>query len=721
MLPRSQCRLIGVLLVFGSACAATPTEPSPATAPSSAETATKAEAPMPPDAPKMPREVTHLDATWVDHYAGLRDREDPRVIDYLEAENRYAEQVMSSTEALQDELFTEIRGRIKEDDTSAPHTDGGFIYFHRTFEGKDYPVYYRHPVGEPDVEEVLLDPNELAASHDYVAIGVLDPSPDHTRIAYSVDTLGAERFDLYVKDLKSGEVVGETVPETSYSLEWAEDGRSFFYTRVDEMTRPFEVYHHVIGTPPSADRLVYREDDEQFYVSLSKSLSDRWIFIESNSNVTSEVRLVDADAPAAPTRLFAARRQGVEYVVSHQEDAFYVLTNDRGARTFRIARTGLDATGADAWTDHVAPRDDVTISDLRAFDGHLVWIERRDGLDRLMFESTASGERREVAFPEAPYTIRFGTNVESSRPHVRIDYSSMTRPPVVWDVPLAGGELVSIKETEVPGYDPARYSTRRIWATSPDGTRVPISLMWRTDRRAEGPSKLLLYGYGAYGASYDPRFSASRTVLADRGFVVGIAHVRGGGDLGRLWYEDGKLLDKPNTFSDFIACAEHLVDEGWTTSDQLAISGRSAGGLLMGAVVNMRPELFATVVAGVPFVDMLNTMLDATLPLTKIEYEEWGDPNEARYFEAMRAYSPYDNIVDADFPNILATGGLNDPRVGFWEPAKWVAALRDHQTGDSTVLLKTQMGAGHGGPSGRYASLREAAYEYAFIIDTLAR
>lgn len=680
---------------------------------------------QPPDIAELPREVQHLDETWIDPYGGMRDRDDPRVIGYLEAENAYAETMMRSTSALQDELFEETLGRIKEDDTTAPYRDGGFLYYSRTFEGKDYPVYYRRPSQPDDApEEVLLDPNELAKKHDYVAVGVLQPSPDHRRLAYSIDTLGDERFVLYVKDLETGRLVGEPVRDTYYSLEWAADSSSFFYTRIDDLNRPHEVLHHVVGTPADSDRLVYREADEKFYLGLSRSLSRRWIFVEGNSAVTSEVRLIDAQDPTADPKLFAERRDGVEYLVTHRADDFYVMTNDRGARTFRIAKTTVGANGYDEWKDHVAPRDEVTISDLRAFDDHLVWIERRDGLERLMIETIATGERREVEFPEAPYTLRFGVNVEASRDVVRVDYSSMTRPPVVFDVPLDGGELVVVKRTEVPGYDPGDYETARIWAVAPDGTRaegtrVPISLMWRPDRRPQGPAKLLLYGYGAYGSSYDPHFSASRTVLADRGLVVGIAHVRGGGDLGRLWYEDGKLLDKPNTFTDFIACAQHLVDEGWTAPDRLAISGRSAGGLLMGAVVNMRPDLFQTVVAGVPFVDMLNTMLDASLPLTQIEYQEWGDPNEPHYFRAMKSYSPYDNVSEADFPNILATAGLNDPRVGFWEPAKWIAKIRDHQRGDSLILLKTQMGAGHGGPSGRYADLREIAFQYAFILKTL--
>jgi oligopeptidase B len=675
----------------------------------------------PPDAPELPRAVKHGDTERVDPYGGMRNRDDPRVIAYLEAENDYAERVMASTAELQDELYADMLGRIKEDDTSAPYRDGGFLYFSRTFEGRDYPVYYRRKDEPGSPEEVLLDPNLLAADSDYLSVGVLQPSPDHRLLAYSLDTRGNERYRLIVRNLATGQEVAETIPDTYYSLEWAADSKSFFYTRVDDLNRPHEVWHHVLGTSPDTDRLVYREPDERFYASLSKTLSERWILVQLESNVTTEVRLIDAQKPDEAPRVFAARSQGVEYVVADAGDRFVVMANDT-ARTFRLAMTppgDPQATEVDQWSEWLAGRDDVTLADILAFDGYLVRMERRDGLDRLMIHDRKTGDEREVEFAEAPYTLRFDVNTDFESPFVRVRYSSMTRPSVIYDVPLAGGDLVTVKETEVPGYDASKYRTERVWATSHDGTRVPISLMWNVETRGDGPAPLMLYGYGAYGASYDPHFSASRTVLADRGFVVGIAHVRGGGDLGRHWYEAGKLLDKPNTFRDFVACAEYLVAEGWTTSSELAISGRSAGGLLMGAVVNMRPDLFHTVVAGVPFVDMLNTMLDANLPLTVLEYEEWGDPGDPTFYEAMAAYSPYDNVRPADYPNILATAGLSDPRVGYWEPAKWVARIRDHHTGDSRILLKTQMGAGHGGPSGRYANLRETAYEYAFVIGTI--
>lgn len=701
--------LVLALLIVGC------TTPTPTPDPKPAEE-TKMTA---PDAPQLPRTTVVNGQERVDPYGGLRDREDPRVLTYLEAENEFAEAAMKPTADLQDRLYKEMLGRIKEDDISAPYEDGGYLYYSRTFEGRDYPVWYRRKDEPKSAEEVLLDPNLLAEEQDYLAVGVLQPSPNHKLLAYSIDTKGDERFRLIVRNLETSETSTDVLQNTYYSLEWAADSKSFFYTRVDELNRPFEVYRHVLGTPPANDTLVYREDDERFYLSLSKSLSERWIFVEADSTITSEVRLIDAESPDTPPRVFANRRQGVEYVVAHAEDRFFVMSNDAGARTFRLSTTSIDETAAEQWNEWLAGREEVTLSDFRVFDGYLVRLERRDGLDRLMIHDLEKGTEREVEFVDSPYTVRFDVNTRYESKFVRVTYSSMTRPNTVYDVPLESGEPVVVKATEVPGYDAEKYETARIWATSHDGVKVPISLLWNREARGEGPARLMLYGYGAYGASYDPRFSASRTVLADQGVVVGIAHVRGGGDLGRYWYEDGKLDKKENTFKDFIACAQHLVDEGWTSPDKLAASGRSAGGLLMGAVINMRPDLFETVVAGVPFVDMLNTMLDSSLPLTVIEYEEWGDPNDSKFYEVMAGYSPYDNVEDADYPNILATAGLNDPRVGFWEPAKWVARIRDHHTGESLVILKTQMGAGHGGPSGRYANLRETAYEYAFVLGTL--
>jgi oligopeptidase B len=703
-------------------------------------------APEPPAARRVPRATTLHGETRLDDYFWLRNREDPEVIAYLEAENRYTEAMTGETEALRQRLFTEMRARIKESDLSVPERLDGWVYYTRTVAGAQYPLYCRRPAtGDPDQdaavdtsadqpgatpagEEILLDLNPLAAGHEYFRLGAFEVSPDHRLLAYSVDTSGAESYTLYLKDLATGALLPETIANVSAGAAWANDSRTLFYVVLDEARRPCRLFRHTLGDDPAEDVLVHFEADEAFFVDIDRTRSNAYLVLDIASHATTEVRVASADRPTEPFRVVEPRRHGIEYGLSHHGDRFFIATND-GAANFRLVSAPVADPSRANWTEVLPPRPEVKVDSADAFRDHLVVWEREAGLrqirilDLVALDAGAAPEACGwlVPFPEPVYTVRPHDNLEFDTTVVRFTYTSMVTPASVIDYDMARRRWMVRKQTEVlGGYDPARYRSERRFAVAPDGTRVPISLVYQLPlERPGGPRPLLLTGYGAYGVSYDPSFSSSNLSLLDRGMIVAIAHVRGGEEMGRAWYEGGKLLNKANSFTDFIAAAEYLVAEGFTAPDRLVITGGSAGGLLMGAVTNLRPDLFHAVVAEVPFVDVVNTMLDASLPLTVIEYDEWGNPNEPEAYHCIRAYSPYDNIRAQDYPHMLLTAGLNDPRVAYWEPAKFTARLRAVKTDDRRLLLKTNMGAGHGGASGRWDFLREVAFKHAFVLDVL--
>ena len=672
-----------------------------------------------PRARAIPRAHSIHGETRLDNYHWLRNRNDPAVIGYLEAENSYTSAVMRHTEALQERLYQEMRGRIKESDVSVPERIDDYLYYTRTEAGGQYPILCRKRDTLHAPEEVILDQNPLAAEHSYFRVGVSEVSPDHRLLAYSVDTSGSEDFALFIKDLQTGELLSERMSGTSPGVAWANDSRTLFYTVLDDARRPCRLYRHTVGSNARADVLVYFESDESFFLDINRTRSRRFLLLDITSHSTSEVRFLDADRPEEPFRIVQPREPGVEYSVTHHREHFFITTND-GAPNFRLVQAPVAQPSKTHWTPVLAYCPAVKLDAAEAFHGHLAIYQREAGLRQIRILDLRSGEEHLIPFPEPVYTVRAHDNPEFHSTLLRFTYTSLVTPSSVVEYDMTSRDWTVRKRTEVlGGYTQEHYRSERIFATAPDGERVPISMVYRLPFERGAPRPLLLNGYGAYGLSYDPAFSANFLSLLDRGYVVAIAHVRGGEEMGRAWYEGGRLLHKRNTFSDFIACAEHLVTEGYTSSDRLAINGGSAGGLLMGVVANMRPDLFRVVLAEVPFVDVVNTMLDASLPLTVIEYDEWGNPSDPAAYAYIRSYSPYDNIEAKDYPNLLVTAGLNDPRVAYWEPAKWTARLRAMKTDDNRLLLRTNMGAGHGGASGRFDFLREIAFKYAFMLDLL--
>jgi oligopeptidase B len=672
----------------------------------------------PPRAKRVPSiRIVHGEAR-VDEYAWLRDRSDPEVLAYLEAENRYAGTVMGHTEALQNQLYQEMRQRIKETDLSVPERVDQYWYYSQTEAGCQYPMFCRRPLtGGPG--EMLLDQNRLAAEHGYSRIGALEISSDHHFLAYSIDLSGAEEFTLFIKDLRTGELLPESLPRTAPGVAWANDSRTLFYTVLDNARRPFRLFRHVLGTNPSEDVLVYDEPDPSFFLDISRTRSRAYLLLDISSHSTSEVRFVSADRPEEPFRVVQPREPGVEYSVSHHGQRFFITTNE-SAPNFRLVQAPVDNPSKPQWSPVLPYRPEIKLDSTDTFLGHLVVYEREAGSRRVRIIDLATGSDHLIQFPEPVYTIRAHANPEFDTKLLRFTYTSLVTPNSVIEYDMASRAWMVRKQTEVcGGYDPSRYSSVRLLATAPDGMPVPISLVYRAPIELNRTRPLLLNGYGAYGLSYEPAFSSNTLSLLDRGFVVAIAHVRGGDEMGRQWYEGGRLLQKRSSFTDFIAAAEHLIEAGYTSAEHLVISGGSAGGLLVGAVTNLRPDLFRAVLAEVPFVDVVNTMLDASLPLTVIEYDEWGNPNDPTAYSYIRSYSPYDNVAVKDYPHMLVTAGLNDPRVAYWEPAKWTARLRARKTDGNRLLLRTNMRAGHGGASGRYDSLREAAFKYAFMLDVV--
>jgi len=667
--------------------------------------------------PAPPR--VRRDDEAADPYHWMRDdtRKLPEVIEHLEAENAYTGAVTAPIRSRVDGLFEEMVARIKEDDETAPVRWGGFHYSSRTEKGKQYRIFCRREEGGE--EQVYLDANREAEGHDYYRLGALAISPDHRLLAWAADTDGGETYTIRIRDLSTGENLEDTIVGVYAGLEWAADNKTLFYTTLDKTHRPWRLHRHLLGTPASEDALVFEEPNEQFFLNIHKTRSDRFLIIHLGSNDTNEAHYLEADDPCGEFRVVAPRKKGIEYSIDHHGDRFLIHTNE-SAVNFRLFETPVADPARENWAEVIPHRPDVQLEQVEPFRDHLAVIERRAGLTRLRILAMPGYDGHDVEFDEPVYCVTLNQNPEYATGTVRFVYESLTTPETVidYDTSARTREVRKVEEV-LGGYDPGEYVADRVHAVAPDGTRVPISLVHRHGLKLDGDNPLLIYGYGAYGStSTDPGFHSIRISLLDRGFVYAIAHVRGGGDLGRPWYEAGKLEHKTNTFTDFIACAEHLIAEGYTSSERIALRGGSAGGLLVGAVVNMRPDLFRAAIAKVPFVDVMNTMLDPDLPLTVIEYDEWGNPNEKGPHDRMRAYSPYDNVRAQDYPDLLVTGGLNDPRVAYWEPAKWVARIRSTGTGDGIVLLKTEMGAGHGGPSGRYDAIREIALEYGFLLAT---
>jgi len=683
---------------------------------------------QPPRAPARPKAAKWHGVELVDEYAWLRAdnwqevMRDPSVLDtdiraYLDAENAYCEAQLADTRGLQEELFLEMRGRLKEDDSSVPVPDGPFAYSTAFVAGGQYPLV-RRSNRDGACERVLIDGNREAEGKPYWDIASFQHSPDHRLLAYASDDKGSELYTIRVRDVETGADLPDCIPDTRGAVVWANDSKTFFYVRLDDNHRPLEVFRHVVGTPVEDDVLVYAEKDIGFYVAIGDTQSGKFIVIDAHDHQTSEVRLIDADDPLAPAVLVEARRHGHEYSVEHNGDTLYITTNSDGAEDFRICEAPVAAPGIENWRELVRHRPGVLILDTVVFREHMVRLERENGLPRIVVRLLSDASEHTISFPEEAYSLSVSPGYEFDTSTLRFVYSSMTTPAEVYDYDMHTRERTLRKRQQVPsGHNPADYVTRRLFAPTADGETVPVSILYHKDTPLDGSAPALLYGYGAYGISIPASFSTTRLSLVDRGFIYAIAHIRGGKDKGYRWYTDGKLANKVHTFTDFIAAGDYLVDAGLTQRGRIVANGGSAGGMLMGVVANMAPELFLGIIADVPFVDVLNTMLDKDLPLTPPEWPEWGNPIEsADEFAIIHAYSPYENVAAKAYPHIFAYGGLTDPRVTYWEPAKWVARLRERNTSDNLILLKINMEAGHGGASGRYEQLREIAADYAFAL-----
>lgn len=676
----------------------------------------------PPKAPKRHQELTSHGDTRVDPWFWLRDPDDPETLAYLRAENSHTDAVMAAEETLQQSLFEEMRGRIKEDDSTVPEKEGDYYYFTRFEEGKQYPIHCRKHLSLEAPEQILIDVNELAKDKDYCRIGRCENSPDHKWLAYSVDNDGSEKYTIVFKDLETNELLSDTIPNSYYSLEWANDSRTIFYDVLDENHRPVKIFKHRLGDDPSDDVVVYEDTDERFFVHVLKSDSKRFIFTASAGNNMSEWHFIDASDPDSSPTLIQPRREDFEYDVADHGDHFLIRNNGDGARDFKVSETPITAPESENWTDLVPHELGRPINGIGVSRNYMVLAYRSNGLPQVRIMDLVEGTSHDLTLEEEDYSIRIQSGREPDTSMLRFAYNSMTTPATVYDYDMDTREREFRKQTEVlGGFSSDKYQARRVFATAEDGTQIPISLLYAKDTPLDGSAPLYLYGYGSYGIIIDSDFSSVRLSLVDRGYIFAIAHVRGGMDLGWDWYENGKLLNKKNTFTDFIACAEHLINQGYSKKGRIVASGGSAGGMLMGAVANQRPDLFKAIIADVPFVDVLNTMLDATLPLTTMEYNEWGNPNDRRYYDYIRSYSPYDNVKSQDYPHMLITGGLSDPRVTYWEPAKWTAQLRESKTDDNLLLLKIHMDSGHAGASGRFERLKEVALEYAFILKVFSQ
>jgi len=665
----------------------------------------------------------------VDPWFWLRERENPDVIEYIEAENAWMEARTAHTADFREKLAAEMLGRIQETDTSAPVRRDDFLYYVRTVEGLAYPIYCRKQGNMDAPEQVLLDVNVLGAQHEFVELGVFAVSPDHKTVAYAVDITGRELYTLVFLDIDSGDLLEDKVERISPSVTWANDSKTIWYSTRDEALRPYRVVRHTLGTPVSDDAIVFQEDDDVFRVGHGRTRDRAFLTLYVVSSTTTEIWVVDANTPGAELRCLQERHAGMRYYVSHRGDQFYIVTDDLDGPDGKHVQdyvnkrvmTAPDTSASKGdWTELIAYRDSVEIVSVEPFANHLVIVEREDGLIHFRVRDLTSGAEHRVQQPEDAYDAGFGHNPTFDTTDIRYGYSSMVTPSTVFVYDMNTRQRQTLKVTPVlGGYDPANFATERTFATASDGAKVPISIVYKRGLERDGKRPFLLYGYGSYGITIDAGFSSFRLSLLERGVVFAIAHIRGGGYLGRQWYEDAKFLNKKRTFTDFIAAAEHVIGDGWTSPEHLAIQGGSAGGLLMGSVLNMRPDLFTAAVSQVPFVDVVTTMLDEDLPLTAGEWEEWGDPRKKPFYDYMLSYSPYDNIVDQPYPDVLVTSGLNDPRVQYWEPTKWVARLRDVVSNPAELLLKTHMGAGHQGKSGRYGFIEDRAFSTGFVLDKL--
>ena len=669
-------------------------------------------------AKKIPAEFEKHGHVRVDDYYWLKDRDNPEVIAYLKAENEYSDRIMAHTKPLEEKIFEEIKSRIAQTDMSVPYRRDGYFYYTRYEQGKEYPIFARRKGSMDQAEQIMLDANLLAQGHDFFSIGGWALSADQSLMAYAVDTQGRRIYTIYIKNLLTGELSPDIIPDVTENLTWADDNQTLFYAKQDLTTlRAHQIYRHRLGSSAESDQLVFEESDETYAAYVYKTKSKKYLMIVSAQTLSQEYRYLEADDPFGEFKIFLPRQREHEYSIDHFADRFLIRTNDQ-AKNFRLMVTPVEKIGKEHWQEIVPNRQDVYLGDFEIFKDNLVLEERNRGLTQIRVIPWSGGQGYYLAFDEPAYRVNIGANPEFDTTVLRYEYTSMKTPLTIYDYDMVTHERTLLKQEPVlGGFDTSNYVSERLHATAPDGVEVPISLVYRKGLKRDGENPLLLYGYGSYGASIDPAFSSPRLSLIDRGFIFAIAHVRGGQELERQWYDDGRVLKKKNTFTDFIACAEYLVREQFTRPEKLFAMGRSAGGLLMGAVANIRPDLFKGIVAEVPFVDVITTMLDPSIPLTTGEYDEWGDPNQEDVYQYMLSYSPYDNVKAKQYPNLLATGSLHDSQVQYWEPAKWVAKLRDLKTDNNRVLLKTNMEAGHGGSSGRFRRHRETAFSYVFLLD----
>ena len=678
------------------------------------------ELPNTPLAKQIPKNLTIHDDVRVDEFYWLNDRENPEVIDYLNKENDYYNAHTAHTKEFQTSLFEEMKSRIKEDDSSVPYKYNGYWYITKYETGKDYPIYTRKKGTLEAEEELLFDCNEMAKDHSYFSLVGLNINLNNDLVSYGIDTTGRRQYTLYIKDLKTNTVLKDEISNTTGGSTWANDNKTLFYTKKDETTlRSEAIYKHRLNTDQKSDELIYEETDDTFGVSVYKTKSKKYLVIVSYSTLTTEYQILDANTPDADFKVFQPRTRGLEYSISHYEDSFYIVSNADGAQNFKLSKTSETQTEKNYWKDVIPHRENVLLEDIEIFKDFLVVSERENGLNQIFIKRWDGSGSYYLPFEGETYTAYTTTNVDFDTTVLRYGYQSLTTPSSIIDFDMVTKTKTIKKEQEVLGgkFKKENYTSERLWATAADGTQIPISLIRHVDTKKSSETPLLLYAYGSYGSTIDPYFSTVRLSLLDRGFIFAIAHIRGGEYLGRQWYEDGKLFNKKNTFSDFVDCSKYLIENKYTSAKHHYAMGGSAGGLLMGAVINLAPELYNGVVAQVPFVDVVTTMLDDSIPLTTGEYDEWGNPNEKNYYEYMKSYSPYDNITNKLYPNMLVTTGLHDSQVQYWEPAKWVARLRSQNKNTSQLYLKTNMEAGHGGASGRFEALKEVATEYAFLLD----
>ncbi|WP_215222979.1 S9 family peptidase [Echinicola shivajiensis] len=674
----------------------------------------------PPKAAIKPHKITFHDHTRIDPYYWMNDRNNPEVIEYLNQENDFLKESLAHTETLQKELFEEMKGRIKEDDESVPYFKDGFFYYTKYISGAEYPIFCRKAESLEAEEEIILDVNKLAEGNEYFNVSSLAVSTNQQLLAFAQDNIGRRIYSIKIKNLETGELLSDEINNVTGNLTWANDNKTIFYSKQDPNTlRSFQIFKHRIGTTQDKDELIFEEKDDTFTCHISKSKSKQYLFICSESTVSSEIRFLNADEPDGKVQLIQTRERDLEYHADHFGEDFLIMTNHNHATNFKLVKTPVKSPQKANWKDIIPHRKDVLLEGFEVFQDHLVLEERFNGLTRIHINPWNDKAPHYIEFTEPTYSTWTSYNPEFSTKLLRFGYNSLTTPSSTYDYNMETGEKTLLKQQEiVGGYTPEEYQSERLWAKAEDGTMVPISLVYKKESfKKDGSCPLLQYAYGSYGFSTDAIFSSNRLSLLDRGFVFAIAHIRGGQEMGRYWYEDGKMLKKKNTFTDFICCSEYLIDQKYTSPDKLFAMGGSAGGLLMGTIINIKPELYKGVIAAVPFVDVVTTMLDESIPLTTGEFDEWGNPKEKTYYDYMLSYSPYDNIEKKDYPNLLITSGLHDSQVQYWEPTKWAAKLRTEKTDHNLLLLYTNMDAGHGGASGRFQSLKEMAMEFAFIID----